>query len=520
MARKHIAGATRCSDEQLAFRASVVETFLMAGIPLSIATEKRMRDLLETSSGILLTDRRQLADLIPVLLEIQRSNIRRALDSSDYISVIVDGATRQGQIVGIVFRAVHRDTLVPSQFCVRMKMLSRSYTGQILANILMECVSGIYSVNRDNIAACIHDAAAVNAVAFQFLSIVSANVIDIPCVSHMLNLVGEHMSTPVLEAFYSGLVCAWGSSARSKCMWSSIVETRQPTSSPTRWWSKYDVVERIARGFPLVERFVLSLQEEGFCPSISQKLCRILTTQRTELLLEVACTIDTMEPFVQACYYLEGDGFLMPEVYNKLRSLVLITENPALPNVQGVIESELARVDHMEHALMTSTWQAYVRRCYMDAYRYFQNRLEGDCRIFMHLGKAVRAFSPHIACCMSLEIVYSDLEELRMFKLFAARVDALKAELPAYKAASEAADSSIGAWEWWRRQTRCDYPTWRSTAALIFVLAPSSCATERVFSTLHSCVDESQDAMLEDAVELSVMMRYNTRNGECGALKF
>jgi len=86
----------------------------------------------------------------------------------------------------------------------------------------------------------------------------------------------------------------------------------------------------------------------------------------TKLRIELAVVVDTMKCFVQATYDLEGDGFLIVELYDRLQLLTMFTENPQLPNTEATIR------DHSVHseasgAQKISWWTSlleYAETCY------------------------------------------------------------------------------------------------------------------------------------------------------------
>ena len=85
----------------------------------------------------------------------------------------------------------------------------------------------------------------------------------------------------------------------------------------------------------------------------------------------------------------------------------------------------------------------------------------------------------------------------------------LKAELPAYLAKCEDLNESYDKLQWWRLQ-ESTLSHWASVAKRILTVQPSSAAVKRVFSLLNSSFGEQQEKSLQDYVEASVMLRYNS----------
>ena len=89
-------------------------------------------------------------------------------------------------------------------------------------------------------------------------------------------------------------------------------------------------------------------------------------------------------------------------------------------------------------------------------------------------------------------------------------IDGLKAELPAYLAAAEDVSTEIEPVAWWKSHFT-ELSKWAGAFRYIVVVQPSSAATERVFSILQGFTAQQQSS-LEDYIELSVMLQYNSRS--------
>ena len=64
--------------------------------------------------------------------------------------------------------------------------------------------------------------------------------------------------------------------------------------------------------------------------------------------------------------------------------------------------------------------------------------------------------------------------------------------------------------QWWRTNGK-SFPVWALAARIAFAISPSSAACERVFALLKNMFDEEQRSTLGDALEASLMLRYNDR---------
>lgn len=83
------------------------------------------------------------------------------------------------------------------------------------------------------------------------------------------------------------------------------------TYSETRLWRKWEVLNQLLNYFGFVEPFLR--ENEEICPSNRGHLLEILDNPQKfqDLRLELAALIDAGVHFVNATYYLEGDGPLI-----------------------------------------------------------------------------------------------------------------------------------------------------------------------------------------------------------------
>ena len=87
----------------------------------------------------------------------------------------------------------------------------------------------------------------------------------------------------------------------------------------------------------------------------------------------------------------------------------------------------------------------------------------------------------------------------------------LKVELPAYLAKCKYLEESYDKLQsqWWKCQ-ESTLPHWATIAKKILAVQPSSASVERVFSLLNLSFGEQQEQALQDYIEASVMLRYNS----------
>ena len=116
-----------------------------------------------------------------------------------------------------------------------MRMLSKSLTGEEIAQVLIDTLSRKCGISSEYCLACMRDRASCNNVAVSLLKVIFPNVMDIGCFSHTLNLVGEKVKAPILHEFmlhWLSLLCLggrrqYGSRRVCVCLSFLIVPTRR-----------------------------------------------------------------------------------------------------------------------------------------------------------------------------------------------------------------------------------------------------------------------------------------------------
>ena len=101
--------------------------------------------------------------------------------------------------------------------------------------------------------------------------------------------------------------------------------------------------------------------------------------------MELAITIDAMEPFVKATYNLEGDGPLMFKAYEEIALLSAGILNQHYPNTKAVAKS-LTATSIQQQLLLN-----YAKSCVAPSYKYFQDKFEGDLKAIVQVFKYARS---------------------------------------------------------------------------------------------------------------------------------
>ena len=93
--------------------------------------------------------------------------------------------------------------LVPlGEQLIKIQLLAKTVTGEEIAQELISILGAQYGITTNEIVAIMRDCASVNNVAFRTLKIVYPIALDVGCISHTLNPVGDHFKLPNLLDFH------------------------------------------------------------------------------------------------------------------------------------------------------------------------------------------------------------------------------------------------------------------------------------------------------------------------------
>lgn len=234
----------------------------------------------------------------------------------------------------VVLRYVTSDWQI-KQKVGRLMLLAKSMTGEEVARQIITVLSTEMEVPSHLLAAAMRDRASVNTVAMRTVSILYNQVMDISCFSHTLDLVREHMKTPILDDFIKSWVSLYSHSPKSRLLWRTQTGSSPASYSATRWWSKFEVMQQVLIMFGDIPTF---LSSDGLPHVTSSKLLEILndSIKSRKLKMELAITIESMEPFAKATYALEGDGALAFVTYECVSMLYSVISTEHYPNVNAM----------------------------------------------------------------------------------------------------------------------------------------------------------------------------------------
>ena len=138
-------------------------------------------------------------------------------------------------------------------------LLAKSITGEELARQVITALSTELSIAPDM------DRASVKDVAMRTVSVIFNRMMDMPCFSHTLYHVGERMNTFILDDFTKPWISLFSHSPKVRLAWRTLTGLSVPSYSPTRGWSKLEVVHQLHNTFGDVPGFLRSNDSPDYC---------------------------------------------------------------------------------------------------------------------------------------------------------------------------------------------------------------------------------------------------------------
>lgn len=188
-----------------------------------------------------------------------------------------------------------------------------------------------------------------------------------------------------------------------------------------------------------------------------------------DLDIELAAMIDAGKHFVQATYYLEGDGPLVFTCYERLSALAHAIAIECYPNTEAKARQHPGRNKALYNQLV-----AQVKACINPGLRFYQQKFS------VQFHNIVRAFKDASLCCpiqvQALHPTAASVQELKQFSFITdAEVVQLVEELPNYLAIADGAaiETEEGKVQWWATHAAA-LPNWSAAVKKILLVQPSS----------------------------------------------
>ena len=497
--REHASGSTLSTETRL-FRFEVVESALSGG--LALAKLDALRPVLE-KYGHRLTSCPHMYQIIPAVLEKEKSKLKEELKDVKQASSIFDGKARLGEALVIIIRYV-QENFVPTQRLICLEILAKAMKGEELAQKLLTCLAVEYNFGSSAIVGGMRDGTSVKGAVLRQLLFFYPKLFDVVCFSHTIDNVGSHFEFQTLDFFARYWKSVFAHSYNARLVWRERTGVSIRTFSETRWWNQWEVFQQVSDFFGDIEPFLR--ENDEIPPANRRHLLEIFDNQddRQKLRLELAALVDAGVHFVNATYYLEGDGPLIFTCYERLSAVTQAVAVDNYPNTTAVAW-EIAS----GNAVQFNRLMAQAKACIQPGLQFFQQKFS------VQFHDTVRAFkAARLACPVQVQTLNPtarSLEELRNFPFVSdTTISNLAQELPLYLGAAEGVTVTCeeDKVSWWASH-KLTLPHWSSLVRALLLIQPSSASAERAFSLLTNAFCSQQDSALQDYLEASIMLRYN-----------
>ena len=449
-----------------------------------------------------------------------------------------------GEALAIFVRYVS-DKWVIEQKLVRLQILAKSLSGEEVARELISTLSVNFGISSNQLLAVMRDRASVNEVALKTVKIVYPHCLSIGCFSHTIDHVGEHFNTPILSEFITAWISLFAHSPKCRMIWKELTGKAMGSFSATRWWSRWEIMDQILVQFGDIYKFLHT--EDLGSNAACTKLLDILRDfeKKAKLQIELAVVIDCGRSFVKATYDLEGDGPLVVECFDTIETVKAAIQTFHTPNLNAIVKRisessdnillrsvfqltqnpnsssraphSSSRAPHSSSRALHSSSRAavdnnalqqgmtqYAKDCVQPGFDYFERHLNSSLKDALKAFKAARLFSPQKL--QDIQPTARAIDALNAFPFFSSsEIDELEQELPIYLAKVIDLSPETQCLDWWKRNEHT-LPFWSNAAKRVFLVQPSSAASERVFSLLNSSFSSQQQSSLQDYIETSLML--------------
>lgn len=134
------------------------------------------------------------------------------------------------------------------------------------------------------------------------------------CFSHMTCNAGDKAGFVLLTLYWKLMQKIFAQSQAAQNIWLETTGMAWPTYSETRWFSKYDVLQKISTAWGDMLTVMRQVVEDKIAPANSSKLLAILLDKPRSLMLqiELAAYVEGLQELRDLCYYLEAENTDIP----------------------------------------------------------------------------------------------------------------------------------------------------------------------------------------------------------------
>ena len=469
-----------------------------------------------------------MMDLAPMIGMVETTTLLEELEGVVEWSACWDATYRFAEVWGALVyffnRSTGRSTGRRQKRLINLRLLQQSLTGPETCGLVINAAATMRLPLAHNVFD-IFDRCAVNYSAFNMLHGLAPDSLPIGCISHTSSHVGEKAELPMVKSLVEGLNVATHSVTARQLFRTEYGETIEGHSD-IRWYCTFNQAKQQQRLYPHLGPWVNSLEVAGVVPQTCGKLRAALLHPGT-LKLELSVMVDAFDPFVIACYTLEGDAAaLVFRVHSDWLHLIthasLCRATTALTRTrataQEIVTQQFPALLQAQIDLKVNQLIAEQLQKVEPAFAYFDTKT-AELKDQLDFYEAATMFHP-LLVQRAGGLSQPDLLRLVAFipRLNKpAMIATLTAQREEYVTECLATPLSPTPWQQcdiealWHSTRFRRLAAWHGAALTVMLAQPSSAPIERVFSMLKSVVDDQQGQALQDFQAGAMMTYYNAR---------
>lgn len=513
-------------------RKRVLKTLLTHGIPVN-KVEGDLKRLFEEArpQAIPLGHKSDLSRNFMRELVTEQQALLKDFVAGRNISFFADGSPRFAEACLIGVR-VCSDEFDIEQKILRFSLFNRPLTGEEWATIVFDAFEEI-GIRRRAVRFGMTDRAGVNGVMARRLTVSLPMFIHAPCIPHALDKIPKLFSLSLLKDFMKLWNKVFSKSHAARSVFYSVAKEMWKAKHAVRWSSRFYQHEQVLRVWTFIPEIILRLKSEKLCVESVKKFETSFTgndAAYSDLGLELRAAVDASRPFVVENLFLQGDGFLSPFTYVRLKQLVTfaatVCASETLVQLPNVFAALSVAPDFVPVAAKRGAILIKLRPGFEKTFSLFREGHIDETGLgfgnVIKLFRFARFFHPETT--LSLLPVHEqgqpplppyniqkELDNVLVAKCVAdvvglsgefERLVALYAEHQ-----RESGHSPTDLLAFWK-QYGSRVPCWAAAAKIFVLLQPNSCAAERGFSVWRKKIDNDQASALQDLQELTVQLGF------------
>lgn len=519
-------------------RQRVMRAWVASGLPIN-ALQGDLKELLEEKRDMRLslghTSNLTRSTIEPLLAELDQIDLETVSVSGGFYALYWDGYSKKDEHACVVMRCCSEHFVVVERV-VEVRLFTKGLSGVNWTRVVDTVRNRL---GKDGLFLSVADGHPSNGVVGSTFKGLLEHYFHSFCHSHTLSVVGSKTSAPLVEKY----ILLWNSmfknSLNARDLVSTMMKENVQRKARVRWFANLNIVEQLMRWHNSIGKICEALSAAKYSEESCKKFvqfCSDNSSPTGALIVELLAFYDINKPLRDACYFLEGTGFLAPFVFEFMVSLQrcfvatrnIQTISKVLPNVRGFCATLPATVNVQHVWARVHTVIDPPVGYFLD--NYFSVNGEGSSSATRNFLESMQLFKfGKLFHCVygrkwissgdfNLESELNVLVVKRFIGVLGSTIlDDLKEDWKKFSDCYNAHVESNKKYRpddlllWWQTNgSNCG--TWSAVARLFAMTQPSTASVERAFSMLRACIGDQQTHTLEDMVDLRIRTRFTMKD--------